>query len=62
MNKKDIIVKLPNDFFDKLRNVPDKKETDSPEDMKPFKWSEEVLTGKYKGKVILTSPDELDYI
>lgn len=60
VNKKDIIVKLPEDFF--TRDIPEKKQPDPPEDMIPFKWSEEVLSGKYEGKVILTSPDEEDYI
>lgn len=58
--KNDKIIKIPEYFFTTLRN--EKKEPDPPEDMIPFKWPEEVLSGKYKGKVILTIPEEKDYI
>ncbi len=56
MDRKKIIVKLPKNFFTRVRPI--KKEPDSPEDMVPFEWPEEVLSGKYKGKVILTCPDK----
>ena len=64
MNKKNITIKLPKDFFSRLENVPKKTWPDPPEDMIPFKWSKEVLSGKYKGKVIITVPKDqiLNYL
>ena len=60
MKKKNITVKLPKDFFAKLKNI--KTESDPPEDMIPFEWSDDVLSGKYKGKVIITTPPKKDCI
>lgn len=54
MSKRKKIIKFPEGFFTKIRK--NKTEPDSPEDMIPFEWSEEVLSGKMKDKVILTCP------
>ena len=43
MNKEKKFI-LPKDFFTKQR--PPKKKPDKPEDMIPFNWPKEVLTGK----------------
>lgn len=55
MKNKENIIKFPKGFF--TRNIPNKTEPDPPEDMIPFEWSEEVLSGKMKGKVIATFPE-----
>lgn len=44
MVKENKIIKLPKDFFTRTRPHVTKKE--KPEDMIPFAWSDEVLTGK----------------
>lgn len=48
------IIKFPEGFF--TQNIPNKTKLDLSENMIPFEWPEAVLTGKRKGKVILTFP------
>ena len=55
MKNKEEIFKFPKGFFTKVRQ--NKTEPDPPEDMIPFEWSKEVLSGKMKGKVIATFPE-----
>lgn len=45
-------IKFPKDFFTKPR--PHVKEKETPEDMIPFKWSDEVLSGKKKAVLYST--------